>query len=80
MTDGRLHAELAAQTEARLVHPVYFGSAMTGAGVDQLMTGIVDLLPKAPATPRGHQRARCSRSDAGRAARSWRSSACSTGR
>ncbi len=46
-TDDRLDAALAAQTAARLVHPVYFGSAMTGAGVDQLVSGVVGLLPPA---------------------------------
>ena len=39
--------ELAAQTKRALVHPVFFGSAITGAGVEPLMTGIVDLLPAA---------------------------------
>jgi ribosomal protection tetracycline resistance protein len=37
--------DLAAQTEQTAAYPVYFGSAATGAGVDALMTGIVDLLP-----------------------------------
>jgi len=45
LTYDQLHAALAAQTAARLVHPVYFGSAMTGAGVNELVAGIVDLLP-----------------------------------
>lgn len=53
MTDDRLHAALAAQTAARLVHPVYFGSAMTGAGVDELVTGVVGLLPTAAGDPTG---------------------------
>jgi ribosomal protection tetracycline resistance protein len=43
-----LRAALAAQTRRLAVHPVYFGSAITGAGVDALMTGIAELLP-APA-------------------------------
>ena len=30
---------------APLVHPVFFGSAITGAGVDDLMAGITELLP-----------------------------------
>ena len=42
---ARLHNELAAQTARTLVHPVYFGSAVTGAGVDALTAGIADLLP-----------------------------------
>src|SRR6266545_39102 len=31
----------------RPVHPVFFGSAITGAGVDALMSGIAELLPAA---------------------------------
>jgi ribosomal protection tetracycline resistance protein len=42
---GRLRDELAAQTGRALVHPVYFGSAVTGAGVEALMDGITELLP-----------------------------------
>jgi ribosomal protection tetracycline resistance protein len=42
---GRLRAALAAQTRRAQVHPVFFGSAVTGAGVEQLMAGIADLLP-----------------------------------
>jgi ribosomal protection tetracycline resistance protein len=34
-----------AQTRGALVHPVFFGSAITGAGVDALMAGITELLP-----------------------------------
>jgi ribosomal protection tetracycline resistance protein len=44
---GRLFRELAAQTGRALVHPVYFGSAVTGAGVGSLIDGIVGLLPAA---------------------------------
>ena len=40
-----LQAELAAQTKRALVHPVFFGSAMTGVGVEMLMSGIAELLP-----------------------------------
>lgn len=36
---------LAAQTKQIRMHPVYFGSAITGAGVDALMAGIAELLP-----------------------------------
>jgi len=45
MSDGLLRAALADQTGQAFVHPVFFGSAMTGAGVDELITGIRDLLP-----------------------------------
>jgi ribosomal protection tetracycline resistance protein len=40
-----LRRDLAAQTAAGLLHPVYAGSAATGAGVGDLMSGIADLLP-----------------------------------
>jgi ribosomal protection tetracycline resistance protein len=43
----RLRGELAAQTGRALVHPVFFGSAITGAGVDALTAGIAELLPAA---------------------------------
>jgi len=43
----RLRSELAAQTGKGLVHPVFFGSAITGAGVDELISGITELLPAA---------------------------------
>ncbi|MCU7722533.1 TetM/TetW/TetO/TetS family tetracycline resistance ribosomal protection protein [Actinoplanes sp. KI2] len=35
------------------VHPVFFGSAITGAGIDALIGGIVDLLPTGRAPGRG---------------------------
>ena len=38
---------LAVQTQQALVHPVFFGSAITGAGVDALIAGIKALLPAA---------------------------------
>jgi ribosomal protection tetracycline resistance protein len=44
----RLRKELATQTGKALVHPVFFGSAITGAGVGPLMRGLVELLPTAP--------------------------------
>ena len=48
-----LRAALATQTRQVLVHPVYFGSAITGAGVDALITGIKELLPAAVGDPQG---------------------------
>ncbi|WP_350276120.1 translation factor GTPase family protein [Kribbella sp. HUAS MG21] len=45
-----LDAALAAQTRRAIVHPVYFGSAITGAGTDALTNGIRDLLPRARTT------------------------------
>jgi ribosomal protection tetracycline resistance protein len=44
---SRLRADLVAQTGQALVHPVFFGSALTGAGVDSLIAGIAELLPAA---------------------------------
>jgi ribosomal protection tetracycline resistance protein len=43
----QLHEELARQSKQALVHPVVFGSAMTGAGVDALMEAVTQLLPAA---------------------------------
>jgi ribosomal protection tetracycline resistance protein len=43
----RLREELAAQTKQALLHPVFFGSALTGAGVESLIGGIAELLPAA---------------------------------
>ncbi|MQA84529.1 MAG: GTP-binding protein [Streptosporangiales bacterium] len=43
----QLRGELAAQTKRALVHPVFFGSAITGAGVDSLIAGITEFLPAA---------------------------------
>ncbi|WP_326660793.1 translation factor GTPase family protein [Streptomyces canus] len=48
-----LHRALVAQTGQALVHPVYFGSAVTGAGVPELITGIKELLPAADGDPEG---------------------------
>ena len=45
LTYGSLRCELARQTKASLVHPLIFGSALTGAGISPLMRAIVELLP-----------------------------------
>jgi ribosomal protection tetracycline resistance protein len=42
-----LNQKLAAQVADTLVHPVFFGSAVTGAGVDALLHGLPWLLPAA---------------------------------
>ncbi|MFF9653902.1 tetracycline resistance ribosomal protection protein Otr(A) [Streptomyces sp. NPDC014622] len=48
MPTGKEYAEeLAAQTTRGLVHPVYFGSALTGEGLGHLLHGVRDLLPAA---------------------------------
>ena len=49
----RLRGELAAQVRQVQVHPVYFGSALTGAGVDALMSAVAELLPAAGRDPGG---------------------------
>jgi ribosomal protection tetracycline resistance protein len=43
----RLRSEFAAQTKRALVHPVFFGSAITGAGVEALIAGVKEFLPTA---------------------------------
>jgi ribosomal protection tetracycline resistance protein len=53
ISGARLRAELAAQTARGQVYPVFFGSAITGAGVEPLMTGIADLLPASAGDPDG---------------------------
>ena len=45
VSSAHLRSALAAQTERTLVHPVFAGSAITGAGVDSLMSGLAELLP-----------------------------------
>jgi ribosomal protection tetracycline resistance protein len=47
ISPDRVARALAAQTGQSLVYPVFFGSAITGAGVDDLTGGIARLLPGA---------------------------------
>ncbi|MER7900113.1 translation factor GTPase family protein [Streptomyces sp. NPDC096046] len=47
VTDALLRRSLVARTREALVHPVYFGSAATGAGLEALLSGIGELLPTA---------------------------------
>jgi ribosomal protection tetracycline resistance protein len=49
----RLRRELAAQTRRALVHPVFCGSAITGAGVEALIPAIAGLLPATAGDPDG---------------------------
>ncbi|MBW8698874.1 Tetracycline resistance protein TetO [Streptomyces sp. MBT84] len=49
----RLHTALLEQTRRARVHPVLFGSAITGAGVPQLIEGVKHLLPAAGGDPAG---------------------------
>ncbi|GAA1518018.1 translation factor GTPase family protein [Kribbella lupini] len=45
LSDEALRAGLAEQARRAVVHPVYFGSAITGAGTEPLIAGIRELLP-----------------------------------
>jgi ribosomal protection tetracycline resistance protein len=47
----RLRERLAEQTRAGWVHPVFFGSAARGAGIDALLSGVRELLPGAEHDP-----------------------------
>jgi translation elongation factor EF-G len=73
----QLRGELAAQTKRALVHPVFFGSAITGAGVDALIAGIKELLPRPKAMPMARFRAQSSRSSEVRPGRRSRMFVCS---
>ena len=45
MGDSELEARLAHWTRRAVVHPVFFGSAITGAGIDEVMRALTVLLP-----------------------------------
>jgi ribosomal protection tetracycline resistance protein len=45
--DGERKAELASHTKKALKNPVFFGSAITGAGIEAVISGIVEFLPAA---------------------------------
>ncbi|MFD0418038.1 GTP-binding protein [Streptomyces sp. NPDC127108] len=47
LTPGGLRAALADQTRRAEAHPVFFGSAMTGTGLDALSDAVKELLPAA---------------------------------
>ena len=50
LVEGDVRRELAEQVRRAQVHPVYFGSAMTGEGVADLIDGIRAWLPRATGT------------------------------
>ena len=58
LSDARLGRELGVQTRRALVYPVFVGSASRGVGIDELLTGIDELLsaergdPDAPVSGR----------------------------
>lgn len=49
LSDSSLETELRAQIAMRSVVPVFFGSAVTGAGVPEILAGIEEWLPEAAA-------------------------------
>ena len=49
----QLAEELAVQTKRAHIHPVFFGSAITGAGVEDLLAELPRLLPTAEGDPAG---------------------------
>jgi ribosomal protection tetracycline resistance protein len=53
VSGGRLRAALRAQARQGRVYPVFFGSAVTGAGVAELTAGLRELLPAAGGDPGG---------------------------
>ncbi|MCH6162199.1 elongation factor G [Streptomyces marispadix] len=53
LTHERLRGALRAQSRRGLVHPVFFGSAATGAGVEALTAGLTELLPVGEGDPEG---------------------------
>jgi ribosomal protection tetracycline resistance protein len=52
-TPAQLRDQIAAQTRDAVLHPVFAGSAATGAGVAELMAGISVLLPTTAPDPGG---------------------------
>ena len=50
---ARLRAALTERSRAAALYPVFFGSAVTGAGVDALLDGLAELLPTAGGDPGG---------------------------
>ncbi|MEY9861299.1 ribosomal protection tetracycline resistance protein [Catenulispora sp. GAS73] len=54
--ESELRAALARQTALGRAYPVYFGSAITGVGVAELVDGVRDLLPRAGGDADGETR------------------------
>jgi ribosomal protection tetracycline resistance protein len=53
VSEERLRDQLGRQTKRALVHPAFLGSAKTGVGVPELMSGIAELLPAATGEANG---------------------------
>ena len=77
LSPDRLERELRRQVGCALVHPVFFGSAITGAGVDAVLDGIARLLPRSRATSTASSPQPCSGSSVGRRGRRSPTSGCS---
>jgi ribosomal protection tetracycline resistance protein len=75
----QLSTELAQQTRRGLVYPVFFGSAITGAGIAPLTAGITSLLPAPGGDPGGPLSGRILRSSAAAGRRRSPTSGCSPG-
>lgn len=58
MSAGDLRTDIAAQTRAGLLHPVFAGSAATGAGVGEILASLSTLLPTASGRADGRTSAR----------------------
>ena len=80
VSHGRLRDALTTQTKRALVHPVFFGSAITGAGIDALTAAVIELLPTASRHAEGPVAAGCSRSNAVPRGRRSRTYGCSRAR
>jgi ribosomal protection tetracycline resistance protein len=50
---ARVRRALADQVRRSVIHPVFFGSALTGAGIEAIRQGIAELLPRAEGDPSG---------------------------
>jgi ribosomal protection tetracycline resistance protein len=64
--ESRLRAALVTQTRASLVHPAFAGSALTGAGIEELLAAITELLPPASGDPDAPLSARVFKIERGR--------------
>jgi ribosomal protection tetracycline resistance protein len=53
---GRLREALAERTRTARLYPVFFGSAVTGAGIDDLVAALPGLLPASAGSPEGPAR------------------------
>jgi ribosomal protection tetracycline resistance protein len=71
--------ELKAQVAKAVAHPVYFGSAMTGVGIAELIDGIRTWLPRATGSPADDLRARVFKVERGAAGQKIASARILTG-